>query len=192
MKKLIFSYFSTIFFLFLMLTACDPGTSTNEGEVADEETEILVEEADEEVAAEPVDLVLLTYMNNRLQYAMGEMALENSDHSEVRDYAQFLTEEDQDIRFKLEDLAQATNTDLPEVIGADQKMKIDSIEALPASDFNRAFLTESIQEYQENIDRLNELIDEGDNPMVEGLAAELIDLHQERIDRAAVILKEIS
>lgn len=194
MKKTIFVYIFSFFLLFFTISACDTATTTNEANQtaeADEDT-VIVENADEEMAAEPVDLVLLAYMNNRLQYYMSELAMDSSDSEEVRQLAQSIVDAQEDMRVRLEELAQTTNTDLPEAIGVDQKMKLDSIDSLPQEQFNEAYLTEVINEYKENTERLNELISEGDNPITAGVVDDIKEIQDEQLRKAESLLEELS
>lgn len=189
-------YIFTLFLLAFGLISCDTGTNTSNTEVAEEieveQDTFLVEEGDEEIAASDVDLILLAFMNNRMQYLMGEIAREKASAEAVRDYAESIVTRDDETRWKIEDMAQATNADLPEAIGATQRVKVDSIRQLPAEQFDEAYMQEVVYQYRENIDRLNELIQEADNPMIEGLAAEIIDIQQGHMRRAAGVLEEIS
>ena len=189
-------YIFTLVLLFFGLIACESGNSTGDKEVAEdievEQDTFLVEEGDEEIAASDVDLVLLAYMNNRMQYLMGEVAQEKAESEAVRDYAESIVTRDDETRWKLEDMAKASNANLPEAIGAKQRVKLDSIRELPSEQFDEAYLQEVVYQYRENIDRLNELIREAENPMIEGLAAEIIDIQQEHMRRAENVLEEIS
>ncbi|MDF9795751.1 putative outer membrane protein [Catalinimonas alkaloidigena] len=195
MKKTIFVYIFSFFLLIFIISACD-SSSTNE--TSDQTAEsasdtVLVESADEEMAASGVDLVLLAFMNNRLQYYMSDLAAKKASAEEVRELAQSINNVEEDARVKLEELAQATETDLPEAIGAGQKMKIDSIDALPQEQFDQAYLTEVVEEYKENVERLNELIiEEEDNPIVAGLVADIKDYHEEQMEKAVSLLEELS
>jgi putative membrane protein len=195
MKKTIFVYIFNLFLVIFLLAACEPGTNNTSEAVEDIEVDqdtVLVEEGDEEVAATDVDLILLAFMNNRMQYMMGEIAREQASSEAVRDFAESIVTRDDETRWKLEDIAQATNADLPEMVGAKQRVKVDSISELPAEQFDQAYMEEVVFQYKENIDRLNELIDEADNPMIEGIAAEIIDIQQAHMERAAAVLEEIS
>ena len=189
-------YIFPLFLLIFSLIACDTDSNTANTEVADEveveQDTFLVEEGDEEIAASDVDLILLAFMNNRMQYLMGEIAREKATSEAVRDFAESIVTRDEETRLKLEDMAQASNANLPEAIGAKQRVKIDSIRELPAGEFEEAYMQEVVYQYRENIDRLNELIQEADNPMIEGLAAEIIDIQQGHMRRAASVLEEIS
>jgi len=195
MKKTIFVYIFNLFLVIFLLSACEPSTNNTSEAVEDidvDQDTVLVEEGDEELAATDVDLILLAFMNNRMQYMMGEIAQQQASSEAVRDYAASIVSGETEIRVKLEDMAQATNADLPEIVGAKQRIKVDSISELPAEQFDQAYMEEVVFQYKENIDRLNELIDEADNPMIEGLAAEIIDTQQAQLERATAVLEEMS
>jgi len=189
-------YFLGLFLIILVSSGCDSSTQQAGSEVAnnievDQDT-TLVKEGDEELAATPTDLVLLAYMNNRMQYRMGEIAQEQAQSEAVRNYAESIITGDEETRLRIEDMAQASNANLPEIIGATERVQIDSIQQLSDDKFDQAYLQEAIRQYRENVDRLNELILEADNPMIEGLAAEIIDIQQQHMERAEGVLKEIS
>ncbi|MFP4291155.1 MAG: DUF4142 domain-containing protein [Cyclobacteriaceae bacterium] len=193
MKNTFFVYIFLLFLAILLLTSCESttsDTSTTSDIEADQDT-VVVGETDKAVA-EPVDLILLVYMDNRMQYYMGEMAQQQASSEAVRNYADLVMEQGNEIRVKLEDIAQATNTQMPEVMKAESKAVLDSMSQLPSDEFDKAYLRKAMHEYDENIERLNELISKGDNPMVEGAASDIIDIQQAHMERAAKVLEEIS
>lgn len=194
MKKTNLVYIFSFFLLIFLISACGSSSTNETSDQTAENTAdtVLVESADEEIAASEADLVLLAFMNNRLQYYMSDLAVNKANSEEVRELAQEIINAEEDARAKLEELAQVTETDLPEAIGADQKMKIDSIDSLPQEQFDAAYLTEVVEEYEENVDRLNELIEEGDNPIIAGLVAEIKNFHEEQMQRAESLLEELS
>lgn len=196
MKKTIFIFIPYLIIGLFVLAACDAGTTNQESGAAEDITvdqdTVLVKEGDEELAATDVDLVLLAFMNNRMQYMMGEIAQEKAQSEAVRDYAESIVTGDEETRVRLEDMAAATNADLPEVIGVVHRAKVDSIRDLPAGSFEQAYLQEVVYQYRENIDRLNELIQEADNPMIEGSAAKIKDIQEQHMRRAQEVLQEIS
>ncbi len=195
MKKTIFIFIPYLMIGLFTLSACDSGTNQESDAAEDitvDQDTILVKEGDEELAATDVDLVLLAFMNNRMQYMMGIIAQEKAQTEAVRDYAESIVSGDEEIRVRLEDMAAATNADLPEVIGVVQRAKVDSIRELSGEEFEQAYLQEVIYQYRENIDRLNELIQEADNPMIEGLSAEIKDLQEQHMGHAQEVLQEIS
>lgn len=196
MKTINSFYIFNLFLLIFGITACDTGTNQADTEATEDinvdQDTVLVKEGDEEIGASDVDLILLAFMNNRMQYLMGEIAQQKAQSEAVRDFAESIVTGDEETRLKLEDMAQASNADLPEAIGATQRVKVDSIRELPEGEFEEAYMREVIYQYRENIDRLNELIDEADNPMIEGLAAEIIDIQQQHMERAEGVLQEIS
>jgi putative membrane protein len=196
MKTTKFFYFLGLFLIILVSSGCNSGTQQNDSGVADnlevDQDTTLVKEGDEELAATAVDLVLLAYMNNRMQYRMGEIAQQQARSEAVRSYAESIITGDKETRRRIEDMAEASNANLPEVIGATERVKIDSIRQLSDDKFDQAYMQEAIKQYRENVGRLNELILEADNPMIEGLAAEIIDTQQQHMERAEGVLQEIS
>lgn len=193
MKKVIFVYNFGLFLLIFTLGACDSGTRQQVSESSAKSADtVLVEGADDETAAEDVDLVLLAFMNNRLQYHMSDIASEKASSEEVKTFAETLMGVEEEARVKLEELAQVTNTNLPQAIGADQKVNLDSISNLEQQQFDKAYLTKVVNEYDENIDLLNELISKGDNPIVSGLVADIKDFHEEHMLKATSLLEELS
>jgi predicted outer membrane protein len=180
----------------LLFASCSGGTHEGTTDVAEDidvdKDTVLLKEADEEIGADPADLILLAFMNNRMQYMMGEIAQQQASSEAVRDYAESIVTRDHETRQKLENIAQATDSDMPEAIGAEKRAVIDSIRQLPAERFDEAYMSRVIYEYRENIDRLNELIRDADNPMIEGTAAEIIDIQRDHMQRAARVMEEIS
>jgi len=195
MKKTIFVITLSLFSISIFLTACDSGSSgesvsDNQSE-ADQDT-VIVQNGDTEAVASEIDLILLAFMNNRMQHLMAELAEEKAQSEAVKEYANSVLSGSNETRQKIEDIAQAIDTELPGAVGATQRAKVDSINQLSGEQFEQAYLSEAVLQYEENIDRLNELIRKGGNPIIEGSASEIVDTEQRHLDRAAEVLEEIS
>ncbi|WKN31818.1 DUF4142 domain-containing protein [Porifericola rhodea] len=195
MKKTIFVYIFNYILVIFLISACDTNKNgaTSENTASTESDTILVEQGEEETEdADAVDLVLLTFMNNRLQYHMSEIAAEKASSTSVKELAEAIMKATEEVRVDIEQLAQTTNTDLPEAIGADQRMILDSIQNLSQSEFDKAYLAGVVAELEENTDRLNRMLEKDDNPITAGLAAEIKETQDEHQEKAEALLEELS
>ena len=191
MKLSFLSNLSYLFVSLIVLVACDSGTNQT-AEVDVEQDTVLVQSTPEEEVATGVDLLLLTYMNTRMQNQMGELARDKAGNQVVKSFAESAASSGTEAQVKIEDMAEALNTNLPTAIKATSVATIDSIGNLDDSTFDKAYIQTIVAQYEENISNMNELINEADNPIVEGLAADIIDLQEQDLQKAAEILEEIS
>jgi putative membrane protein len=165
------------------LIGCD-GT----GRTETTDAEVLVDSADgpqtvtEETEADAGDLVLFAYMNNELQAGMALAAQERAATQSIKDLGQELVAGNRDIAAKLSELAEAARVELPGGLEVEQQATLDSVHQLSPDAFDEAFIEMLVKKQKSNIDLLEELVANADNPIVRGLADDIIDIQQTQIE----------
>ncbi len=167
------------------LISCD-GT----GRTETTDAEVLVDSADgpqtvtEETEASAGDLVLFAYMNNEMQAGMARAAQERAATQSIKDLGQELVVGNKEIASKLNELAEAAQVQLPGGLEVEQQATIDSVQQLSADAFDETFIKMLVRKQQDNIDLLEDLAASADNPIVRGLADDIIDIQQTQIEAA--------
>ena len=165
------------------LLSCD-GTSRTENTDA----EVLVDSADspqtvtETTEASAGDLVLFAYMNNELQAGMARAAQERAATQSIKDLGQELVLGNKEIATKLDELAEAARVELPGGLEVEQQATLDSVQQLSPDAFDETFIEMLVKKQKDNIDLLEDLAATADNPIMRGLADDIIDIQQTQIE----------
>lgn len=132
------------------------------------------------------DLVLYAYMNNELQAGMARAAQERAATQSIKDLGQELVIGNKEIASKLDELAEVAQVQLPGGLEVEQQATIDSVHQLSPDAFDEAFIRMLVKKQKDNIDLLEDLVAKADNPIVRGLADDIIDIQQTQIEEAEV------
>lgn len=146
------------------------------------------------VTAEPEtsagDLVLFAYMNNELQAGMARAAQERAATQSIKDLGQELVEGNKEIAAKINELAEAAQVQLPGGLEVEQQATMDSVHQLSPDAFDEAFVRMLVKKQEDNIDLLEDLVAKADNPIVRGLADDIIDIQQTQMEEVEVALNQ--
>ncbi|MGB3851635.1 MAG: DUF4142 domain-containing protein [Tunicatimonas sp.] len=171
-------------FLFTVgLISCGGTGSTNtDAEVAVDST------ADTQTVAETPetsasDLILYAYMNNEMQAGMARAAQEKAASQTVKDLGEELVVGNKEISAKLNELAEAGQMQLPGGLEVEQQATLDSVQQLGADAFDETFIEMLVKKQKDNIDLLEELAAQADNPIMRGLADDMIDIQQTQMQQ---------
>lgn len=193
MKQL---FLSLISLLIIFIAACDSpntGEANNENDTAD--TEVAVDRTTDQIHGETnieaTDLIYFTFMNNQMQTVLGEVAEQKAASENVQRFGSDVVGENKQIAAKIEDLARAADIPRPGGLGVDQQQKVDSIQNLPPQEFDKAFIKLMLEQQERNVELLTELAQEGDNPIIRGLAADISESERDQIERAKIIKDEM-
>lgn len=166
------------------------GTETTDAEVTvDSTADTQAVTAESEVSAS--DLVLYAYMNNEMQAGMARAAQEKAATQEIKDLGQELVIGNKEIATKLDELAEASQVQLPGGLEVEQQATLDSVQQLNPEAFDEAFINMLVKKQKDNIDLLEDLAAKADNPIVRGLADDIIDIQQTQIEEAEVAQGQI-
>lgn len=160
-------------------------TETTDAEVAVDST------ADTRTVAETpetsaVDLILYAYMNNEMQAGMARAAQEKAATQAMKDLGQELALGNKEISSKLSELAETAQMELPGGLEVEQQATMDSVSQLAPDAFDQTFIEMLVKKQKDNIALLEELTAKADNPIMRGLADDIIDIQQTQIEEVEV------
>lgn len=192
MRQLFFFLLPFIVFV----AACDSqnaGEANNQNDTADAEVTIdkSAGQINETKSTGTEDLIFFTFMNNQMQTVLGEVAEQKAASETVQKFGSDVVGENKQLAAKIEDLAKAVDMPLPAGLGVDQQHKVDSIKELPPQKFDEAYINLVLEQQDENVELLMELAEEGDNPIIRGLAADIAESERDQIKRAEILKEEI-
>ena len=144
---------------------------------------------DEEISDD--DLILYTYMNNEMQAGLARVAQEKAASQSVKDLSQKLVTANKEISSKLDELATAAEVSLPGGLEVEQQTKMDSVQQLAPEEFDQTYVEMLVSQQKDNISMLEDLSARADNPIVRGLASEIIDIQQTQIEESEAVQDEI-
>ena len=165
------------------LLSCS-GTSTTEttdSEVAIDSTADTQTVADNEETS-AADLILYAYMNNEMQAGMARAAQEKATTQALKDLGEELVIGNKEIATKLNELAKATQMELPGGLEVEQQATMDSVQQLPPDAFDQSFVEMIVKKQRDNIELLENLAARADNAIMRGLADDIIDIQQTQIE----------
>lgn len=189
-----YAFFAALLIAFGTMSCGGPSST----ETADNETEDVEVDAtsdtetvasDEETDAN--DLILYTFMNNEMQAGLARVAQEKASSQSVKDLSQKLVTGNKEISSKLDELATAAQVDLPGGLEVEQQTTMDSVQQLSPEDFDQAYVDMLVRQQKDNISMLEDLSAKADNPIVRGLASDIIDIQQTQIEDAEAVQSEI-
>lgn len=186
------------FSIFTFLSSCDSqntGEANNTSDTADAEAQVEVDQttgqAAEEKVAAPEDMIYYTFMNNQMQTTLGQMAEQKAASEQVQSLGTEIVEQNKQLMAKIEDLAKAAEMPLPQGLKVEHQQKLDSITQLSGQEFDQAFVNLLLEQQQESIELLDELSANADNPIIRGLASDIIETEQGQIERAEIVKQEM-
>ena len=156
-------------------------TETTDAEVVVDST------ADTQTVAETpetsaTDLILYAYMNNEMQAGMARVAQEKAATQAIKDLGQELVVGNKEISSKLSELAETAQMQLPGGLEVEQQATMDSVNQLAPDAFDQAFVEMLVKKQKDNITLLERLTARADNPIMRGLADDIIDIQQTQIE----------
>lgn len=184
-----FPVYLSILFTPLILWSC--GSQTNQ-EAANEDTiAVNIEEADTMTSvAETEDLLLQTMMNTLMYASLEQIASEKASSQEVKDFAVQLADSSEQVAAKINELFEAAGGNAPQALGVEHQAKLDSLQDLPPAEFDQAFVNLVVEAQQDDLESIQALEAEAENPIVRGLAAEAENMMRAQLERAQAVQGE--
>jgi predicted outer membrane protein len=173
-----------------LLSCGGTGSTTTDAEIAVDSTADTppVTETSETSTS---DLILYAYMNNELQAGMARAAQETAASQSIKDLGQELVTGNKEISAKLSELAEAAQVQLPGGLEVEQQTTLDSVRQLSPDAFDEVFIEMLVKKQSDNIDLLEDLAAQADNPIMRGLADDMIDIQQTQIEQIEAALDDM-
>jgi len=193
LHKLKYLFLTVIFFG--LITSCGSGDqSTNEQATDETETVVTQENTDDplaEDATSPQDRVLLAAMSIRMQDQLSRMAQRKAESESVKYLGQMIVASNEEALSMLNNLAEATETQVPASLSTTQQQVIDRLDQLSGSEFEKAYVETLIEDQRQNIDNLQSLNTEIDNPIARDVSQGLLDIQEPQLERVQEIQDEM-
>ncbi len=180
--RITYLFFTSI--CLLILSSCGGNQSAEESTT---ETEIIAtqENADDpltEDATSLQDRVLLAAMSFRMQNQLSRIAQRKAESPTIKQLGQSIVDSNEQTLSMLTNLAEATETQVPESLSPIQQKVIDSLDQLSGSEFEKAYLQALVEDQRQNIDNLQSLNTEVDNPIVRDVSSGLVDIQEPQFE----------
>ncbi|MGB3585481.1 MAG: DUF4142 domain-containing protein [Tunicatimonas sp.] len=180
--RITYFFFTSICLFFL--TSC--GSSNQSAEESATETEVVATQENAgdltEDATSPQDRVLLAAMSFRMQDQLSRIAQRKAENPAIKQLGQSIVESNEQALSMLNNLAEATETQVPESLSPIQQKIIDSLDQLSGSEFDKAYLEALAKDQQQNIDNLQSLNTEIDNPIIRDVSTGLVDIQEPQLE----------
>lgn len=190
--KITYLFFTTLF-LFI-LTSCGSGNQSAEESAAETEVVATQENADDpltEDATSVQDRVLLAAMSFRMQDQLSRIAQRKAENSAIKQLGQSIVASNEQALSMLNNLAEATETQVPEALSPMQQKVVDSLDQLSGSEFEKAYLEALAKDQRQNIDNLQSINTEVDNPIVRDVSTGLVDIQEPQLEAVHEVQDEM-
>ena len=176
----------------LILAGCDSSqqTASEEDSVTVVGEEGMNTDLDEETST-PSDRVLFAVMSTRMQTELSKLAEQKASSQALKDLSMAVADTNEMILSRIQDLAEATNTQIPDALNTEQQEVIDSLMQLQSPEFDQAYLDVLARDQQQLIDNLQELNAEAENPIMRGLVEDIVDMQQPQLERVQSMQDEM-
>ncbi len=180
--------------LALWISGCNSSNSSTDQEARNDDT-ITVDQTTEQViddqTLKPIDMVYYVYMNNYMQTTLGNIAEQKAASEKVKDLGKNITEENTQIMSQIEDLAKASDVELPQGLEVEDQQRLDSLTALSGQQFDLAYVNMVIEQKNKSIELMQDMALNAENPIVSGLVDDIIATEREQIQRAETVQQEM-
>lgn len=172
--------------MIILLVGCTQSRNTDETK----ETEIVVGEQNDMTAQETEDLIVMAMVNNRLQFALADLADEKSVSPQVAEFSKMITDTHEQFQMDMARLSEAYDVTPPEGLTPEATQTLERISALEGEEFQKEFLKFTIETHENSLDKFRRLALTG-QPMERGLLQSIQENMQEHMEIAENLQDEI-
>lgn len=175
-----------------LLSSCDSSqqTASEEDSVAVVAEEDMANDLEEETSSAS-DRVLFAVMSTRMQTELSKVAEQKASSQALKDLSMAVIDTNEMVIAKIQDLAEATNTQIPNALSTEQQTVVDSLMQLQATAFDQAYLEILAKDQQQLIDNLQALTADAENPITRGLVEDIMDMQQPQLERVQSMQDEM-
>lgn len=178
----------------LLLSSCDSSQQT-----ASEDSQDSIDVAGEQGMNNDLeddtssadDRVMFAVMSTRMQTEISRIAEQKASSQALKDLSRAVIDTNDMIISRIQDLAKATNTQIPDALNTDQQAVIDSLQQLQSPEFDKAYLQVLVKDQQQLIDNLQKLNADAENPITRGLVEDIVDMQQPQLERVQAMQDEM-
>jgi putative membrane protein len=129
---------------------------------------------------------------NSAEVQMGQLAKQQAQSKDVRDYGQMLIDDHSKANKKALETAQRMNITASAEPSAKQKQEHDALAKLSGSEFDTTFLSHMVQDHQEDIAKYTAQAQSGDSTKVTDYAKDTLPTLKEHLAKAQSIESKLS
>ncbi|MEQ9439119.1 MAG: DUF4142 domain-containing protein [Cyclobacteriaceae bacterium] len=176
----------------VLFSSCDSSqqTASEEDSVAVVAEEEMNNDLEEETSSAS-DRVMFAVMSTRMQTELSKVAEQKASSQALKDLSMAVIDTNEMVIAKIQDLAEATNTQIPDALSTEQQTVVDSLMQLQAPEFDQAYLEILANDQQQLIDNLQALTADAENPITRGLIEDIVDMQQPQLERVQSMQSEM-
>lgn len=129
--------------------------------------------------------------NSMMEVEASQLAQEMAQSQEVKEYAQMIVNDHQQINEKLRNIAQQENIDFPESLKEDQREEIQDLREKTGSDFDQAYMDKMVNKHEEAIDKLEKKLDEVQDQELQSFIDDTLNALRQHKQEAEQIQEQI-
>ena len=145
----------------------------------------------EDDTSSAADRVMFAVMSTRMQTEISRIAEQKASSQALKDLSRAVIDTNEMIIARIQDLAEATETQIPDALNTDQQEVIDSLQQLQPQEFDKAYLEVLARDQRQLIDNLQQLNADAENPITRGLVEDIVDMQQPQLERIQSMQDEI-
>nr|WKN34288.1 DUF4142 domain-containing protein [Tunicatimonas sp. TK19036] len=145
----------------------------------------------EDDTSSAADRVMFAVMSTRMQTEISRIAEQKASSQALKDLSRAVIDTNEMIIARIQDLAEATETQIPDALNTDQQEVIDSLQQLQPQEFDKAYLEVLARDQRQLIDNLQQLNADAENPITRGLVEDIADMQQPQLERIQSMQDEI-
>ncbi len=172
--------------LIFFLAGCNQRSNTDQTK----ETEIVVGDQTDITTQETEDLIIMVMVNNRLQFALANLAVEKSVTPQVAEFSKMITDSHEQFQIDMARLSDAYNVAPPEGLTPEATQTLERISAAEGEQFQEEFLKFTIESHENNLGKLRRLATSS-QPMQRGLLQAIQENLQQQLEIAKNLEDEI-
>lgn len=180
-----------IFSASILIFSCDNSSNKNAETEMENDSAVAIE-VGEDIQADNTmeDDLIASHMSNQLQIALGILASEQAQSSDVSQLGESLLESGKEIDANIRNLAEASGLEMAPALSPEYVYLLDTIKSYSGQQFDSAFVEVISRESNETIERLNDLMAKTDNPITREEISTNIDILTENLSQIERIKTE--
>ncbi len=108
--------------------------------------------------------------DSKMEVFLGEMAVGRTSNEDVKNFASRMIEDHSKLAQELTELAKGKRVSVPKDMNKEQREMIEKLSPLKGTDFDRAYITQMVQDHKQELDAYIGEANNGKNPQVRSFA----------------------
>jgi putative membrane protein len=126
-----------------------------------------------------------------LEMQLGELAVQNADSQEVKDFGQMMVDDHGKANQKLTELAEQKNLQLPQELSSEGQQHQQELRQLSGTEFDREYINLMIEDHQQDVASFQEQVQSGQDSDLVAFAGETLPVLQRHLDKAQQVQQQV-